>query len=78
MKTRMRIVVALCAAVAFQTVVLGAEYFANKEGADANDGASRETAFLTIGKGVVRLLPHSLTILRILPVLDARQRHARS
>ena len=35
----------------------GAEYFVNKQGNDANNGTSRETAFLTIQKGMDALKP---------------------
>ena len=54
----------LFAAILFsQGGVYGAEYFVNQQGSDASDGASRETAFLTIQKGVDALNPgDTLTI----------------
>jgi len=52
MKMQVRVVVALCVALVFQTVVQGAEYFVSKQGSDANNGGSRQAAFLTIQKGV--------------------------
>ena len=62
---RMHVTMAvLCVALlASPRGVHGAEYFVNKQGSDANDGASRETAFLTIQKGVDVLKPgDTLTI----------------
>ena len=47
-----RMAVLFAALLLSQRGVKGAEYFVNKQGSDANDGASRETAFLTIQKGV--------------------------
>ena len=56
-------------ALGFVLAVLGAaslhaaEYFVNKQGSDASNGASRETAFLTVQKGVDALKPgDTLTI----------------
>jgi len=56
-------------ALAFVVAILAAsvlhadEYFVNKQGDDANDGTTRETAFLTVQKGVDALNPgDTLTI----------------
>ena len=57
MRMDMRTAVLLGALLALQSGVQGAEYFVNKQGSDANDGANRETAFLTIQKGVDALKP---------------------
>ena len=63
MRMNMRMAVLLGAMLAFQSGVQGAEYFVNKQGSDAKNGASRETAFLTIQKGVDALKPgDTLTI----------------
>jgi hypothetical protein len=63
MKTRSNFAVALWAAFVLQTAAEGADYFVNKQGNDANDGASRATSFLTIQKGVDALKPgDTLTI----------------
>ena len=63
MKTRLNFAVALWAAFVLQTTAEGADYFVNKQGNDANDGASRATSFLTIQKGVDALKPgDTLTI----------------
>jgi len=48
----MRTAVLLGALLAPQSGVRSAEYFVNKQGSDANNGASRRTAFVTIQKGV--------------------------
>jgi hypothetical protein len=51
------------AAFVLQAGAEGAYYFVNKQGNDANDGASRATAFLTIQTGVDALTPgDTLTI----------------
>lgn len=39
------------------TITLLADYFVSKQGSDANDGTSWETAFLTVQKGVDALAP---------------------
>ena len=63
MKAQVKIAVALCVALALQAAVEGAEHFVNKQGNDANNGGSRQTAFLTIQKGVNALKPgDTLTI----------------
>ena len=63
MKTRLKFVVAFCAAFVLQAGAEGADYFVNKQGNDANDGASRATSFLTIQTGVDALKPgDTLTI----------------
>ena len=63
MKTQLRFVVAFCAAFVLQAVAEGADYFVNKQGNDANNGASRATSFLTIQMGVDALKPgDTLTI----------------
>ncbi|KPK43259.1 MAG: hypothetical protein AMK72_13575 [Planctomycetes bacterium SM23_25] len=63
MRMNMGMAVLLGALLASQSGVQGAEYFVNKQGSDANNGASRETAFLTIQKGVDALKPgDTLTI----------------
>jgi len=55
MKTRLSVAILLVAAVCWAGVARGAEYFVNKRGDDASKGTSRETAFLTIGRGVEAL-----------------------
>ena len=63
MKARLKFVVAFCAAFLLQAAAEGADYFVNKQGNDANDGAGRATAFLTIQRGVDALKPgDTLTI----------------
>ena len=63
MRMHVRMAVLFVALLVSQRGVQGAEYFVNKQGSDANDGASRETAFLTIQKGVDALKPgDTLTI----------------
>jgi len=63
MKARWKFAVALCAAFVLQAAAEGAEYFVNKQGNDANNGACRATSFLTIQKGVDTLKPgDTLTI----------------
>ena len=52
MKMNRATAVLLGATIAFLSSVQAAEYFVNRQGADANNGTSRETAFLTIQKGV--------------------------
>ena len=53
----------LAVVLTLSSVVQAAEYFVSKDGNDANDGASREAAFLTIQKGVDALKPgDTLTI----------------
>ena len=53
----------LAVMLAVQGVAQATEYFVNKQGAEANDGTSRETAFLTFQKGVDALKPgDTLTI----------------
>jgi hypothetical protein len=63
MRTRSKFVAAFCAAFVLQAAAEGADYFVNKQGNDANDGASRATSFLTIQRGVDALKPgDTLTI----------------
>jgi parallel beta-helix repeat protein len=63
MKMHASVVVAICVALVFQTLVQGAEYFVSKQGSDANNGGSRQAAFLTIQNGVDALKPgDTLTI----------------
>jgi len=63
MKTRSGVVVLLAAMAVWTSVAGAAEYFVNKQGSDTSNGASRETAFLTIQKGVNALKPgDTLTI----------------
>jgi hypothetical protein len=63
MRTRSKFVAAFCAAFLLQAAAEGADYFVNKQGNDANDGASRATSFLTIQRGVDALKPgDTLTI----------------
>jgi hypothetical protein len=63
MRMNMTMAVLLGAALALESGVQGAEYFVAKQGSDADNGASRETAFLTIQKGVDALKPgDTLTI----------------
>ena len=63
MKACLKFVVAFGAAFVLQAGAEGADYFVNKRGNDANDGAGRATAFLTIQKGVNALKPgDTLTI----------------
>ena len=57
MRTRSKFVVAFCAAFVLRAGAEGADYFVDKQGNDANDGASRAAAFLTIQKGVDALKP---------------------
>ena len=52
MMKRMSVVVAFVAVVCLQVGAEAAEYFVSKAGADANNGRSRQAAFLTIQKGV--------------------------
>jgi len=60
---KMGVAMLLGSMLAFQSGVRGAEYFVNRQGNDANNGASRQTAFLTIQKGVDALKPgDTLTI----------------
>ena len=55
--------VLLGAMLAVQCSVEGAEYFVNKKGDDAQNGRSRQSAFLTVQKGVDALKPgDTLTI----------------
>ena len=64
MRMKMRITAAVLGVVlAFGSAVQAAEYFVNKEGNDGNNGRTRQTAFLTIRKGVNALKPgDTLTI----------------
>ena len=63
MSMRKGLAVLLGAMLAWQAHVYAAEYFVTKQGNDANNGTSRETAFLTIQKGVDALKPgDTLTI----------------
>ena len=63
MRTERKIVAAFLAVLVFQNLVQGADYFVNKQGNDANNGVSRQAAFLTIQKGVNALKPgDTLTI----------------
>ena len=63
MKPRLRVVVLLAATVAWMSGANAAVYFVNKKGNDANDGRSRQAAFLSIQKGVDALKPgDTLTI----------------
>ena len=63
MKTRIAMAVLLGAMIVVLSNVRAAEYFVNKQGNNANNGRSRETAFLTIQKGVNALKPgDTLTI----------------
>jgi len=63
MRMRKGMAVLLGAILTWQVHVYAAEYFVTKQGNDANGGTSRETAFLTIQKGVDALKPgDTLTI----------------
>jgi len=57
MWTRKAITVVLGLLLSWQVGADAAEYFVTKQGNDANNGASREMAFLTIQKGVDALQP---------------------
>lgn len=63
MNTWLNCVVAFCAPFMLQVAAESAEYFVNKQGNNANDGATRRTAFLTVQAGVDALNPgDTLTI----------------
>lgn len=57
MRTKTAVMVLLGATITFLSSVQGGERFVSKQGSDANNGGSRETAFLTIQKGVDALEP---------------------
>jgi hypothetical protein len=63
MKTQLKFVAGLGAALVLQAAVPGADYFVNKQGSDTNSGASRAMSFLTVQTGVNALKPgDTLTI----------------
>ena len=63
MKTKTGMALLLGAVIVVLSNVHAAEYFVTKQGNDANNGTSREAAFLTIQKGVDALKPgDTLTI----------------
>ncbi len=57
MRLKIELMVLLWTSVAFMDGAGAIDLFVNKQGSDAHNGASRETAFLTIQKGVNALKP---------------------